>query len=98
MTTAIETLPGSERYARAIEVQPDLWSAQRERGLNLMRLGDKDGARAHLARAFRGHHPGVGGDARIRARDALAVREVVVAVDAVEEEHAGLGMVVRWRE
>ncbi|MDR2215544.1 MAG: tetratricopeptide repeat protein [Nevskiaceae bacterium] len=41
-------------YARAIEVQPDLWSAQRERGLNMLRLGDRDGARTHLERAYGG--------------------------------------------
>jgi hypothetical protein len=47
-----------------------------------------------LACAVRRHHPGVGRDAGIRARDRLAIRQVVVAVDAVEEQHARLGMVV----
>ncbi len=41
-------------YARAVEVQPDLWSAHRERGLNLLRLGEVDGARASLTRAYSG--------------------------------------------
>jgi cellulose synthase operon protein C len=39
---------------RAIEVQPDLWSAQAELGSNLLREGDFAGARTHLATAYSG--------------------------------------------
>jgi cellulose synthase operon protein C len=39
---------------RAVEVQPDLWSAQRELGLNLMRLADSTQARVHLVKAYEG--------------------------------------------
>jgi cellulose synthase operon protein C len=39
---------------RAVDVQPDLWSARRELGLNLMRLGKADAARPHLVAAFEG--------------------------------------------
>jgi tetratricopeptide (TPR) repeat protein len=39
---------------RAVQVDPKLWSAQRELGLNLMRLGDSAQARVHLARAYEG--------------------------------------------
>ena len=39
---------------RAVATQPDLWSAQRELGLNLMRLGDLAEVRApHLSPAYR---------------------------------------------
>jgi tetratricopeptide (TPR) repeat protein len=40
---------------RAAEVQPELWSARRELGLNLMRLGRIEEARGHLVAAFEGH-------------------------------------------
>jgi len=39
---------------RAVAVQPDLWSAQRELGLNLMRLGQLTEARAPLVAAYEG--------------------------------------------
>jgi tetratricopeptide (TPR) repeat protein len=39
---------------RAIEVQPDLWSAQAELGSNLLREGDFAGARTHLTTAYSG--------------------------------------------
>jgi len=39
---------------RAIEVQPDLWSAQAELGANLLREGDFAGARTHLTTAYSG--------------------------------------------
>jgi len=63
--TMFETLGHFEvirrRYAeanvwlqRAVEVQPDLWSAQRELGLNLMRLGRITDARAPLVKSYEG--------------------------------------------
>jgi cellulose synthase operon protein C len=39
---------------RAVEVQPDLWSAQAELGSNLLREGDFAGARTHLTTAYSG--------------------------------------------
>jgi cellulose synthase operon protein C len=39
---------------RAAQVQPDLWSARRELGLNLMRLGRMADARPHLVAAYEG--------------------------------------------
>ena len=39
---------------RAVQVQPDLWSARREVGLNLMRLGRIAEARPHLVAAYEG--------------------------------------------
>lgn len=39
---------------RAVEVQPDLWSAHAELGANLLRLGDLASARMHLTRAYSG--------------------------------------------
>jgi cellulose synthase operon protein C len=39
---------------RAIEVQPDLWSAHAELGSNLLRLGEIEEARAQLAAAYSG--------------------------------------------
>lgn len=39
---------------RAVEVQPDLWSAHAELGSNLLRLGQIEEARAHLTRAYSG--------------------------------------------
>jgi cellulose synthase operon protein C len=64
-------------YARAIEVQPDLWSAQRERGLNLMRLGDKEGARAHLTRAYGGDPYSTATVNTLRLLDSLDQFEVI---------------------
>jgi tetratricopeptide (TPR) repeat protein len=39
---------------RAIAVQPDLWSAHAELGANLLRFGDIEAARQHLASAYSG--------------------------------------------
>lgn len=39
---------------RAVEVQPDLWSAHAELGSNLLRLGNIDEARTHLQAAYSG--------------------------------------------
>jgi tetratricopeptide (TPR) repeat protein len=39
---------------RAVEVQPDLWSAQAELGANLLREGDFAQARIHLTKAYSG--------------------------------------------
>jgi Flp pilus assembly protein TadD len=44
----------SELLRKAVEVQPDLWSAHAELGSNLLRLGDIDGARRHLTAAYSG--------------------------------------------
>jgi tetratricopeptide (TPR) repeat protein len=41
-------------YARAVQVEPDLWSARREYGLNLLRLDRVAEARPHLVAAFEG--------------------------------------------
>src|SRR5690606_28555997 len=41
----------TERLREAVAAQPDLWSAHAELGLNLMRLGSVDEARAHLTTA-----------------------------------------------
>jgi tetratricopeptide (TPR) repeat protein len=40
---------------RAAQVQPELWSARRELGLNLMRLGRIEEARGHLVASYEGH-------------------------------------------
>jgi tetratricopeptide (TPR) repeat protein len=39
---------------RAVEVQPDLWSAHAELGANLLRLGEVEESRQHLERAYSG--------------------------------------------
>jgi tetratricopeptide (TPR) repeat protein len=39
---------------RAVELQPDLWSAHAELGMNLLRFGDIEGARTHLTAAYSG--------------------------------------------
>ncbi|MGH8179131.1 MAG: tetratricopeptide repeat protein [Steroidobacter sp.] len=39
---------------RAVEVQPDLWSAHAELGANLLRLGNLVEARSHLTKAYSG--------------------------------------------
>lgn len=44
----------SEWLKRAVDVQPDRWSAQAEYGVNLLRLGDVKGARQALERAYSG--------------------------------------------
>jgi tetratricopeptide (TPR) repeat protein len=44
----------TELLRRAVEVQPDLWSAQAELGASLLRLGMLDEARTHLAAAYSG--------------------------------------------
>jgi tetratricopeptide (TPR) repeat protein len=43
-------------YRKAIELQPDLWSAHSQLGINLMRLGRDEEARAELEKAYAGHY------------------------------------------
>jgi tetratricopeptide (TPR) repeat protein len=64
-------------FARAIEVQPQLWSAHRERGLNLMRLGDNAGARVHLERAYGGDRFSTATVNTLRLLDSLEQFEVI---------------------
>jgi tetratricopeptide (TPR) repeat protein len=47
---------GIQFYRRAIEVQPDLWSARSQLGVNLMRLGFDQEAREHLEECFKHHY------------------------------------------
>src|SRR5690606_7411399 len=44
----------NELLERAVEVQPDLWSAHAELGANRLRLGDLDGGRRSLEIAYSG--------------------------------------------
>jgi tetratricopeptide (TPR) repeat protein len=44
----------SDWLRRAVEAQPDLWSAHAELGVNLLRLGEVDEARRHLEQAYSG--------------------------------------------
>ena len=48
----------------------------------------------HLTCAQFGHHPGVGSDTRVGRLDDFAIRQVVVAVHQVYEQHARFGVVV----
>src|SRR5579864_9005471 len=41
-------------YRKALELNPKLWEARAELGVNLMRLGDEDGARQELETAYTG--------------------------------------------
>jgi tetratricopeptide (TPR) repeat protein len=43
---------GIEFYRKAVELQPDLWSARSALGINLMRLGQEQEARQQLETAF----------------------------------------------
>jgi tetratricopeptide (TPR) repeat protein len=58
-------------YARAVEVQPNLWSAHRERGLNLLRLGEQAGAREQLERAYSGDRFSIATVNTLRLLDSL---------------------------
>src|SRR5579872_6770348 len=43
-------------YRKAIEIQPDLWSARAQLGINLMRLGFEDEARRQLEDCYEHHY------------------------------------------
>src|SRR5713101_1569049 len=43
-------------YGKATEVQPDLWSAHSQLGINLMRLGFEDEAKAQLEDCYQHHY------------------------------------------
>jgi cellulose synthase operon protein C len=43
-------------YRKAIEIQPDLWSARSHLGVNLMRLGQEEEARAQLEKCYENGH------------------------------------------
>jgi len=86
--TMFETLGHFEvirrRYAeadvwlqRAVEVQPDLWSAQRELGLNLMRLGRANDARAPLVKSYEGDPFSANTVNTLRLLDSLSQYEVI---------------------
>jgi cellulose synthase operon protein C len=47
---------GIRFYRKAIEVQPDLWSAHSQLGINLMRLGFEEEAKAQLEDCYQHHY------------------------------------------
>ena len=47
---------GIKLFRKAIALQPDLWSARSQLGVNLMRLGREDEARAELEMCYEGHY------------------------------------------
>jgi len=61
---------GIRFYRRAIEIEPELWSARAELGLNLMRLGEEAEARRQLEQCYEAHY-----------RNAL-VRNTLVLMDS----------------
>ena len=62
---------------RAVAVQPDLWSAQRELGLNMMRLGQMTEARAPLVAAYEGDPFNTTTVNTLRLLDSLAQFEII---------------------
>lgn len=70
---------------RAVEVQPDLWSAHAELGSNLLRLGSVDEARTHLQAAYSGdpYSPTTVNSLRLLDR----IDEFSVSVDPVTVVH-----------
>ncbi len=57
-------------YRKAIAIEPDLWSARAELGMNLMRLGQEEEARRQLEQCYEAHY-----------RNAL-VRNTLVLMDS----------------
>ena len=47
---------GIAYYRKALDLQPDLWSARSELGINLMRLGFEDEARTQLENCYEHHY------------------------------------------
>ena len=47
---------GIAYYRKALDLQPDLWSARSQLGINLMRLGFEDEARAQLEQSYSHHY------------------------------------------
>ncbi len=47
---------GIQLFRKAIALQPDLWSARSQLGINLMRLGREDEARVELEMCFENHY------------------------------------------
>lgn len=69
---------------RAVEAQPDLWSAHAELGSNLLRLGYIEEAREHLTRAYSGdpYSPTIVNSLRLLDRiDEFEVTTVPVAIE-----------------
>jgi tetratricopeptide (TPR) repeat protein len=69
---------------RAVAVQSDLWSAQRELGLNLMRLGQMDAARAPLVAAYEGDPFNTTTVNTLRLLDSLAQFELIDTAPALK--------------
>jgi tetratricopeptide (TPR) repeat protein len=47
---------GIAYYRKALDLEPDLWSARSQLGINLMRLGFEDEARAQLEQSYSHHY------------------------------------------
>ena len=47
---------GIDQYRKALSLEPDLWSAHSQLGINLMRLGDQPAARKELTAAYQAHY------------------------------------------
>jgi tetratricopeptide (TPR) repeat protein len=65
---------------RAVQVQPDLWSARRELALNLMRLGRITEARPHLEAAYEGDPFSTTTVNTLRLLDSLSKFDVIKVV------------------
>jgi cellulose synthase operon protein C len=63
--------------AKAVTVQPDLWSARRERGLNLLRLAKLPEAREQLVKAYEGDPFSAATVNTLRLLDSLSQFDVI---------------------
>ncbi len=71
-------------YRKALELNPDLWPARNELGINLMRLADLTGAREELVRCYNAHRSSP------QTRNALLFLDTAKDYETFRTEHAAI--------
>lgn len=69
-------------YRKALALNPELWDARSELGLNLMRLGDISGARQELEKAYAAHYRNA------QTKNALTVLDSLATYETFTTPHA----------
>jgi tetratricopeptide (TPR) repeat protein len=84
-----------ELLLEAVRIQPDLWAAHAELGVNLLRVNRIAEAMAHLETAYRGDPFSAKIVNTLRLIDSLDNFRDVVRMPEMDEENLGAGMILR---
>jgi len=84
-----------ELLSEAVRIQPDLWAAHSELGVNLLRVNRVAEAMAHLETAYRGDPFSAKIVNTLRLIDSLDSFRDITRFPELDEAHVGAGMILR---